>query len=125
MAYSSADNLAERLGLNTKAKYEDVSKSESTVSRANQKEESVDEKVKSAAGVIDNRQIQNNVKRSKNKNTSGSLFPSKTETKDTTVSIRVTSSEYNRWKCAARDNDVSFTVFLETVLNDFCNNNGY
>lgn len=50
----------------------------------------------------------------------GVEFPRAEEKKTKRVNLAFRPSEYARWEAAARDAGVSITVFVETVLNDYC-----
>lgn len=57
--------------------------------------------------------------------TSTDLFPSKQNavTKNRVMTMKVKTSEHERWKKAAKSVGVSLTSFIETVVNDYCDRN--
>lgn len=116
------DELARAIGLAPAQPKEAIASSEPETKQCDAAETA---SVKQSKRAVTKRTAKEPVVKKPPKNTQTSdLFPkSKGETKNRQIVIRVQQSEYDRWSTAAKRNGVSLTVFIETVLNDFCDRN--
>lgn len=97
----------------------------STPPNATPKADASKEPKKNERAVEEAKKNQGKAKQADSGNQASALFAGKSResVKTRTMTIRVYPEEADRWKAAAEKLGVPVTVFIETVLNDFCDHN--